>query len=293
MQNAEDAERGLSLQVLAADLQITASQAADLVDELEKRQLIAMADGLIQLTSSGRSYAMQIIRAHRLWESFLAEKTGFAASEWHQRADIREHMLSPEEADELSAQLGYPRFDPHGDPIPSAEGELERTESQALANLGSDEIARIVHIEDEPDSIAAQILAEELEPGMLVQHIEVAPHQVRFWSNGEEHVLAPIVAANISVKRVQREIPDEQMGSEKLSALKKGESAEVVRISPACRGAERRRLMDLGILPGALVETEFKSPGGDPTAYRIRGAVIALREEQAKLIGISRLVEAS
>ncbi|NIW11337.1 MAG: iron dependent repressor, partial [Gammaproteobacteria bacterium] len=70
--------------------------------------------------------------------------------------------------------------------------------------------------------------------------------------------------------------------------LEPGETAEVVRISPACYGLERRRFMDLGILPGTKITNEMRSPTGDPTAYRIRGAVIALRQEQAKLIFVKR-----
>lgn len=289
--NASIEGRSLSSQGVAGSLQITVNQAVDLLGELEQRQLISFDGDLIQLTSSGQNHGLHIIRVHRLWESFLADKTGFSASEWHKRADIREHMLTPEEANALSSQLGFPRFDPHGDPIPNSGGEVVQPASQALASFKPNETGRIVHIEDEPESIAAQILAEGLEPGMLVRQTEVTPHRVRFWSNGEEHVLAPIVAANISVLPIPPEGPEEPEGLEMLSALKEGQRAEVVQISPRCRGAERRRLLDLGILPGTLVEAEFNSPGGDPTAYRIRGAVIALREDQAKLIGINRLVE--
>jgi DtxR family Mn-dependent transcriptional regulator len=71
-----------------------------------------------------------------------------------------------------------------------------------------------------------------------------------------------------------------------LSGLKPGERTRVVSLSPACRGPERRRLLDLGFVPGTLVEVEMVSPGGDPTAYRVRGTVIALRREQAGLIRV-------
>ncbi len=73
-----------------------------------------------------------------------------------------------------------------------------------------------------------------------------------------------------------------------LSTLNPGEKATVVRISAACRGIERRRLLDLGIIPGTIVEAEMKSPSGDPTAYRIRDTTIALRKEQSNQIHISR-----
>ncbi|MDH3944254.1 MAG: DtxR family transcriptional regulator [Anaerolineae bacterium] len=293
LQKAGMEGRTLGLQGVAGSLQITENQAADLLDELEKQQLVSLDGEQITLTPTGQQYAMHIIRTHRLWENYLAEKTGFKAGEWHSLADIREHMLTPEETDALSSQLGFPRFDPHGDPIPDAGGQMVELESQPLASLQPNETGRIVHIEDEPDSIAAQILAEGLEPGMLVRQTAVTPHRVRFWANGEEHVLAPIVAANISVMPVTSDEPKEPEGLEKLSVLQAGQSAEVVQISSRCRGAERRRLLDLGILPGTRVTAELKSPGGDPTAYRIRGAVIALREDQADLININPQVELS
>ncbi len=78
---------------------------------------------------------------------------------------------------------------------------------------------------------------------------------------------------------------------ESLADLDQRESGKVVRISPTCRGLERRRFMDLGIIPGTVIEMETRSPGGDPTAFRIRGALIALRREQAAQIQITRELE--
>lgn len=72
-----------------------------------------------------------------------------------------------------------------------------------------------------------------------------------------------------------------------LRDLKPGQQAKVVNISQGCQGAERRRFMDLGIVPGTIIEAEMTSPSGDPTAYNIRGAVIALRREQAQFINMA------
>jgi DtxR family Mn-dependent transcriptional regulator len=71
-----------------------------------------------------------------------------------------------------------------------------------------------------------------------------------------------------------------------LSSLKHGEKAEVSHIDRSCRGTQRRRLMDLGVVPGTVITMEMTSAGGDPRAYNIRGALIALRKEQADLINI-------
>jgi DtxR family Mn-dependent transcriptional regulator len=161
-----------------------------------------------------------------------------------------------------------------------------------LTTLEVDELARIVHLEDEPPTVYAQLVAERLRPGTQLRLAEISPQRVRFWADGDEHVLAPIVAANVSVVPLpQSQEAPESVPSERLADLKPGEKARVVNISPASRGTERRRLLDLGILPGTLVEAEMTSPSGDPTAYRIRGAVIALRREQAKHIYITHQEE--
>ncbi len=82
-----------------------------------------------------------------------------------------------------------------------------------------------------------------------------------------------------------QEVKAEQEGhKERLGALQPGKSAKVCAIAASCRGAERRRFMDLGILPGTIISAEMRSPSGDPTAYCIRGALIALRREQADQI---------
>ncbi len=281
-----------TMQSIAGALQITINETVELLDTMQAYELVRMVGGELRLTAKGRDYALHIIRAHRLWERYLADETGFAEVEWHGQAERYEHNLSPAEVDVLAAQLCHPTYDPHGDPIPTATGELVMHGDQPLTNLAVDQPARIVHLEDEPEAIYAQLVAEGLHPGLEVRLTEVSPHRVRFWTGDDEHILAPILAANISVLPLPKEAEVEATPSERLTDLKTGEKARVLGISPACRGLERRRFMDLGILPGTLVQAEMSSPSGDPTAYRIRGAVIALRREQANLINITRQQEA-
>ena len=247
---------------------------------------------MLRLTHTGRRYALQIIRAHRLWEKYLANETGFDEEEWHDQADRLEHKLPPEETDALATRLGYTTHDPHGDPIPTADGEIVLHGGLPLNSMSLDQPVRFVHIEDEPEAVYAQLLAEGLYPGMRMRLLERSPQRVRFWANGDEHLLAPIVAANISVVPITPELHEETMEGVPLSVLLPGHKGEVLELLPRLRGAERRRLMDLGILPGTIITAEMNAPGGDPTAYRIRGALIALRKEQANLIQITKLQEA-
>ncbi len=279
-----------TLNSIAGSLHLQADRAAGLLGDMERRGLITFASGEIQLTPAGCEAALHIIRAHRLWESYLAEQTGVAESEWHGQAEDREHHLGPAQVNELSAQLGHPTHDPHGDAIPALGGALAADAGESLNTVVPGETVRITHVEDEPAVIYAQIVAEGLRPGMKVRVLEKSPQSIRFWADGDEHVLAPILANNIEVVPIPAfEIEEEP---ELLSNLRPGEKARVLQLSRACRGAERRRLMDLGFVPGTDVEVEMISPTGDPAAYRVRGTVIALRREQAALVRVTALTPA-
>ena len=280
---------------IAGSLHISQNDTAELLAHMQDEGLLQIHGETIELTPAGRSAALHIIRAHRLWERRLAEETGYHEAEWHALAEDKEHELSPAELDDIATRLGNPTYDPHGDPIPTADGKLIIPQGQPLSTLPANSAARIVHLEDEPEIVYAQLAAEGLYPGMIVHVIETSPQRIRFWVNGDEHILAPMLAANVSVVPVETAVaaeePDDLTGSQALSCLEPGETGEVIALSPLCRGAERRRFLDLGILPGAKITVEFRSPGGDPTAYNIRGATIALRQEQTDLIKVRKIKE--
>jgi DtxR family Mn-dependent transcriptional regulator len=280
-----------TVQSLAGALNSSSNEVATVLNRLEKHEYLEFKGDQFYLTAAGRDYALRIIRAHRLLERYLADATGFEEEEWHDRAERLEHSLSTEELDRLAASLGNPTHDPHGDPIPTARGEMVYVERTPLVELEIGAPARIVHLEDEPEAVYAQIVAEGLHVGQIVRLIESSLQRVRFWAGGDEHLLAPIVAANIAVVPLPEEQEAEELDGEPLTNLEIGEVAQVLSISPRTRGVERRRLMDLGILPGTEIEIEMSSPSKNPTAYRIRGAVIALRQSQAKDIRITRQTE--
>lgn len=297
MHKSEMRGRRPTLESVAGALGVGADDAAALLSRMQALGLVNAAGGDLALTLQGRDAALHIIRAHRLWESYLADRTGFGEQEWHQQAERLEHDLQPEQVEALAAQLGRPTHDPHGDPIPDRDGSYVYHGGLPLPALELDAPGRIVHIEDEPATVYAQLVAEGLYPGMDVRLLEVSPTRVRFWANGDEHLLAPLMAANISVRPIEvaalpaGAAPISGETAETLATLRPGQQGRVMALSPRMRGAERRRMMDLGILPGAVIAAELVSPSGDPTAYRIRGAMIALRREQAQLINIQRMAE--
>ena len=272
-----------TLNSVAGNLSISADEAAKVVNKLGDLELITSHERGISLTPEGRSYALRIIRTHRLWEKYLADETGVGEEDWHIAAEEIEHRITPDQADTLAAQIGNPVFDPHGDPIPSAEGDLPIKKGTSLNTLKIGEFANIIHIEDEPHAIYSQLVAAGLYPGMQVKMIELSKDRIRFLANGEEVVLAPLFAKNVTIMPIkgERTITGK---FKSLSSLPVGEKGIVLGISKRCRGQQRRRLMDLGIVPGTEIEAEIKSIGGDPVAYKIRGATIALRKKQADKI---------
>lgn len=274
---------------LAGALNVGSDDIAVLLEQLETSDLLSFEGDSFRLTSLGRDYALQIIRAHRLWERYLADATGFEEAEWHGQADDFEHRLSPEETSRLSARLGNPTHDPHGDPIPTAAGDMVYSERIPLSKMEIDKPARIVHLEDEPEAVYAQLVAEGLHVGMVVRVLETSTKRMRFWAGNDEHTLAPLIAANIAVEPLPEELREQDSVGETLTSLNSGEAGKVIEITPLMRGVERRRLMDLGVLPGTVILAEMGSPSGDPMAYRVRGALIALRSNQADHIRISRV----
>ena len=148
----------------------------------------------------------------------------------------------------------------------------------------------ITHIEDEPETVYAQLCAEGLRAGHAgVCHREIGPPHPLL--GGRQRACPGAGAGQQYLRRaVCRNCKIEDLAEEQfLSQLRPGQTAKVLGLTPACRGAERRRLLDLGFVAGTQVEVEMVSPGGDPTAYRVRGTVIALRREQASLIRVERV----
>jgi DtxR family Mn-dependent transcriptional regulator len=182
--------------------------------------------------------------------------------------------------------MGHPRYDPHGDPIPTITGELPARAGRPLSAAPPGAAVSVVHLEDEPREAFQRLLDLGLRPGARLRLLAVTPTETRFRFDGREQTLPPVVADLITVEPLTAgESLDERVHGT-LADLPPGGSARVVRLSAACQGPQRRRLLDLGVVPGTVVTAEFSSPGGDPAAYRIRGALIALRRAQAELIQV-------
>ena len=279
-------EQDISSELISEKLLITQNQTEQLLQQLKAGGLIDESNLL--LTDNGKEYALHVLQAHRLYETYLAKKTGHPESVWHKLADEREHALSREDVIKLSEELGHPRFDPHGDPIPSATGEMPTKRGKILVNYPAGWAGQVVHIEDEPSHLYSLITRAGITTNSVIRiekkdHLEMTILLEGLTFNFPITAAAQITAIDLGAG----ETFDDSIV--RLSSLRAGEQAEIVGMSSLCRGLERNRLLDLGIVPGTVTSVEIVNPSGSPVGYRLRGACIALRKEQADCIRIRKM----
>jgi DtxR family Mn-dependent transcriptional regulator len=247
----------------------------------------------LRLTPKGRALGERIARTHRLVETYLAQETDLDPREWHRRAHAAEHKLTLEEADALAQSLGEPVYDPHGDPIPTAEAlGVELPKCKSLLDCPAGWVGRIAHIEDEPETLFRALAGKGFAPDMQFRVTRAAPDRIEIESEGRRIELSREEAGQIGVRELgPHEVYDPTI--RRLSDLPLGAKARVVGLSPRVRGVARDRLLQLGFVRNSLVEVELENPSGDPVAYRVRGALIALRRSQAADILVRRVAEGS
>jgi DtxR family Mn-dependent transcriptional regulator len=277
--------RHASPESLAGILNLPRVKVTRLIADMESQNLLETRGTEIHLTAEGERWAMHIVRAHRLWERFLADEARMPLEQIHDEAQRREHSLTDAQLDELSAALGHPTRDPHGDPIPTREGKMPFVEITPITAWRSEGPARIVHIEDEPAMAYEQILAAGLRLGQVIRMIERTSQRVVLSDGEMEYRLAPTVATNIGVASLAEDEIAEA-NAIPLAKLTHDQRSEILSLDTAVQGFTRRRFLDLGLTPGTLIYPELGNFFGDPRAYRLRGTLIALRQDQASQIWV-------
>ena len=283
--------RRASFASLGGALRLDDRSLMQVLERMQQQGLVQASGQEFTLTTEGERVARQVVRAHRLLERYFADEARLPLGQIHAAAERREHALTPDEVDDLDASLGHPRLDPHGDPIPARDGELLPAGDTPVTAWSGDRFGRITHLEDEPPIAYAQILAEGLRIGQVVRILETTPERIVLSDGENEYRLAPAVAANVFLAPAAAPAAS---GLIPLAALPYGERAEVVSLDANCQGFSRRRLMDLGFTPGAVLEPALQTFAGDPRAYRVRGTLVALRQDQARQVlvrSVSRSAE--
>ncbi len=129
----------------------------------------------VKLTHTGQNVAISIVRKHRLWEAFLLEKLGYGWDEVHDIAEQLEHVFHPELADRLDKYLGFPKYDPHGDPIPKANGESAVSYKTLLAEIGENKQCRVVAVKDTSSPFLQYLRKLNIGIGTTISVIEKIP----------------------------------------------------------------------------------------------------------------------
>ncbi|MCS7086029.1 MAG: metal-dependent transcriptional regulator, partial [Bacteroidia bacterium] len=136
-----------TVKALAARLAASQPSVAEMLKRLQAKQLLEYRPYRgIKLTEKGRMHALRVVRAQRLWEVFLVEKLRMSWDEVHEATEELEHVRSQKVVERLDEFLGFPRFDPHGDPIPDGDGRIRCQEGQPLSGLEVGEKAAVVGV---------------------------------------------------------------------------------------------------------------------------------------------------
>lgn len=134
---------------IAAYLGVKPATANDMLKRLKGKKLIKYEKyGKVSLAEKGRMLAMEVLRKHRLWETFLYEKLEFTWDEVHEVAEQLEHIQSSKLVEKLDKFLEYPQFDPHGDVIPNAKGEMRASFKKTLAEVETGKTCKMVAVKD-------------------------------------------------------------------------------------------------------------------------------------------------
>jgi DtxR family Mn-dependent transcriptional regulator len=194
-----------STQAVADELGISGPSVTNMAKRMHEMGLVSHEPYQgVRLTERGRAVALEVVRHHRLLELYLAQTLGFGWDEVHEEAERLEHHLSEALEARIDRALGYPTHDPHGDPIPSAAGDVATVAPTRLDQLPVDQPATVTRVNDR-DPAKLRFLGDlGIRPGAAVRVVERFPFDgpLRVSVSGAEHLLGPGVAAAVNVDAV-------------------------------------------------------------------------------------------
>lgn len=201
----EKESKAASTNAIAKEMTTSAASVTDMLKRLAKKGLINYQKHKgVTLTDQGDKIATNLIRKHRLWEVFLVEKLNFSWDEVHIIAEQLEHIKSPELVERLDQFLGSPKFDPHGDPIPDADGNFAQRKQMLLSELKVKEQGIIVGVEESSTAFLQYLNKMELVLGVKVRVIEVFEYDesVKILINEtQELVVSSKVSQNLFIQK--------------------------------------------------------------------------------------------
>lgn len=202
---SEKSGKTASTNAIAKAMKTSAASVTDMIKRLSEKSLINYEKYKgVTLTEAGNDIATHLIRKHRLWEVFLVEQLSFSWDEVHEIAEQLEHIKSTELVERLDEYLNYPKFDPHGDPIPDADGNFAFRKQLPLAELPEGEGGVVVGVQDHAPAFLRYLERLNLTLGAEVKVMERFEYDesVRIQlKGGNEQVLSKKVSQNLFIQK--------------------------------------------------------------------------------------------
>jgi len=199
-----DSKKGISTNAIAKSLETKASSVTDMVKKLSEKEVVLYKKYQgVTLTELGKKTAANIVRKHRLWEVFLVERLNFSWDEVHEVAEQLEHIKSPKLINQLDALLGFPKHDPHGDPIPDKEGNVNTVDKILLATLNKNETGVCVGVNDSSSEFLRFLDKKKITLGKKITVLEKEDFDDSLFIevDGEKLSISKKIANNLYIKR--------------------------------------------------------------------------------------------
>ncbi len=200
-------ERQVSSTEIAAHLTITPASVTNMLQKLAATQppmVVYEKHYGVKLSKAGKKRALEIIRHHRLIETFLHKILDYPWDEVHQEAERLEHFISERFEERIAAKLGHPEFDPHGHAIPALDGSLPGPEPQALSQLRPGQTAKVASVSDKDPEMLRYLATQGIRPGIPLTLTERLPfqgaYQIRIGRSPKLALLSEPLAKAISVE---------------------------------------------------------------------------------------------
>ena len=196
--------QGVSTNAIADKLATKPSSVTDMIKKLADKKLVSYQKYQgVNLTKKGRDVAVSIIRNHRLWEVFLVEKLNFKWDEVHDLAEELEHINTHKLTERLDEFLDFPKFDPHGDPIPDKDGNIVQHKDITLSDLKIGEKVVVVGVKEHSKSYLNYLEQQHLVLGaeVIIKDIVEFDATMRILVNNKQVIISNQASKNLIVKR--------------------------------------------------------------------------------------------
>ncbi len=195
----ENSTEPVANSMLAKELSVQSASVTDMLKKMAKKKLIVYQKSRgVKLSDKGKAIAVGTIRKHRLWEVFLVEKLKFGWDEVHDIAEQLEHIQSDVLTDRLDSYLGFPKADPHGDPIPDSNGVFAKSKTILLSDLPKDSQVKFIGVTDHSSSFLNYLDKIGLSLGDTIQvhHVEEFDNTFTLLLKGKKQVIVSYKVAN-------------------------------------------------------------------------------------------------